>query len=208
MTPRDESFEDTVLALECCRLCASTRLEPYLDLGHMPPADQFRRREDLAKPSIHYPLVVVACCDCGLSQLSCVVAPSILYQHEYPYESSTTAAGRAHFRAFAESVTRRFGFGPNDVVVDIGSNVGVLLGGFRDEGLRVVGVDPAANIASIANANGIKTHSEFFGERVVDRILAEDGSASLITGTNVFAHIHRLDELIQSVDDLLSERGV
>ncbi|HVH51292.1 MAG TPA: hypothetical protein VM690_04040, partial [Gaiellaceae bacterium] len=63
-----------------CRMCGSSALEPYLDLGHMPPADQFLRPDQLAEPTVHYPLVVVLCTACGLSQLSCVVDPRILYQ--------------------------------------------------------------------------------------------------------------------------------
>ncbi len=191
-----------------CRMCGSGDLELYLDLGHTPPADQFRRADQLDQPSVHFPLRVVACMTCGLSQLDYVVRPEILYQDEYPYEASTTRAGRLHFRAFAAHVAKRFGFGERDLAVDIGSNVGELLAGFRKEGMRVAGIDPAANIAAIANERGIPTIADFFGAPSVGKVLDEHGQASVITGTNVIAHVDDLGALMTSVQALLAPGGV
>lgn len=191
-----------------CRMCGSGDLERYLDLGHTPPADQFRRADQLAEPSVHFPLRVVLCMSCGLSQLDYAVRPEILYQDEYPYEASTTRAGRLHFRGFAANVARRFGFGERDLAVDIGSNVGELLDGFRKEGLRVAGIDPAANIAAIAEQRGIPTVADFFGDRSVGTVTRAHGLASVITGTNVFAHVDDLNAFMTSVDALLAPDGV
>ena len=191
-----------------CRTCGSTDLERYLDLGHTPPADQFRRADQLGGPSVHFPLEVYACMRCGLSQLGYVVAPEILYQDEYPYEASTTQAGRHHFRAFAASVARRYGIGSDDLVVDIGSNVGVLLSGFADEGTRVLGIDPAHNIAAIANERGIPTVADFFGPAVASRVVREHGQASVICGTNVFAHVDDLETFMRAVDALMAPQGM
>lgn len=191
-----------------CRMCGAGRLERYLDLGHMPPADQFLRFDQLVEPTIHYPLEVYLCLDCGLSQLGYVVSPEILYQDEYPYEASTTRAGQQHFRAFAASVAGRFGLGEEDLAVDIGSNVGVLLAGFAAEGLRVLGIDPAANIAAIAVERGIPTIADLFTQTVVERVVAEHGRASVVTATNVFAHVDDLDELMLALDVLLTDDGV
>ena len=191
-----------------CRMCGSRDLERYLDLGHMPPADQFRRADQLGEPSVHFPLEVLACMRCGLSQLGYVVAPEILYQDEYPYEASTTRAGQHHFRAFAASVARRFALGERDLVVDIGSNVGVLLSGFAAEGARVIGVDPAANIAAIANARGVPTIASFFGHEAAEEIARGHGHASVICGTNVFAHVDDLDAFMRAVDTLLAPDGI
>ena len=191
-----------------CRMCGSSALEPYLDLGHMPPADQFPRRDQLSGPVVHFPLVVVLCTECGLSQLSCVVDPRILYQDEYPYESSTTHAGRTHFRKFAAAVADRFALREGDLVVDVGSNVGVLLSGFREEGARVVGVDPAENIAAIANGNGINTYAAFFGREVAEKIVSAEGQAKVITATNVFAHVDDLIGFVEAAQILLADTGV
>lgn len=191
-----------------CRTCGSGDLERYLDLGHTPPADQFRRADQLGDPVVQFPLDVYLCASCGLSQLGYVVAPEILYQDEYPYEASTTRAGQHHFRAFAASVARRFGLGPEDLVVDIGSNVGVLLSGFAAEGTRVLGVDPAQNIAAIAVERGVPTMADFFGRDAVARILPDHGQASVICGTNVFAHVDDLAAFMEAIDSLLTPDGI
>jgi hypothetical protein len=95
----------------------------------------------------------------------------------------------------------------NDLVVDIGSNVGVLLQMFREQGTRVLGVDPAANIAEIANNNGIETIAAFFDTEAARRIVASKGQATVITATNVFAHVGDLHDLMRAVSALLAERG-
>lgn len=182
-------------------------LPKFLDLGFTPPADQFRRKDQLREPDVYYPLEVLVCEDCGLAQLSYVVSPEVLYRNDYPYESSTTQTGRRHWAEFAGSVVKRLGLSRNDLTVDIGSNVGVLLGAFRDHGMRVQGVDPAANIVMIARDNGIDTICDFFNEDTARKIVADKGCASVITATNVFAHVDDLDRLMSNVKSLLDERG-
>jgi 2-polyprenyl-3-methyl-5-hydroxy-6-metoxy-1,4-benzoquinol methylase len=191
-----------------CRTCQSLNLYKFLDLGFTPPADQFRRKDQLKEPEEHYPLDVYVCDDCGLVQLGHVVSPEVLYRNDYPYESSTTKTGHRHWSAFAEDAVQRFSLGPDDLVVDIGSNVGVLLGEFKKRGAAVQGVDPAANIVSIALQRGIETHCDFFNQESAQRIVKERGRASVITGTNVFAHIDDLFTLMQDVQTLLKDDGV
>lgn len=191
-----------------CRMCNSTRLFDFLDLGHTPPADQFRRRDQLLQPVTHYPLIVCLCEDCGLVQLRCVVSPEILYRQDYPYEASTTRTGQQHFHEFAAAVAARYALGDADLAVDIGSNVGVLLEGFKACGLRVLGVDPATNIVRIAEKRGIETLDEFFSEDVAAAIAAERGQASVISGSNVFAHIDDLNGFVRAIDILLKDTGV
>jgi SAM-dependent methyltransferase len=191
-----------------CRMCAGKRLAPFLDLGATPPADQFLFEHQLAKPEESFPLKVLMCEDCGLAQLSVVVPPEVLYCNDYPYESSTTAAGRRHWDEFARTMIEGLGLQANDLVVDIGSNVGVLLQMFKNRGMRVIGIDPAANIADIANRNGIETISAFFSREAAQRALDLKGPASLITATNVFAHIDDLHAMLRAVDLLLADEGV
>jgi hypothetical protein len=204
----NEATQSMGRTVASCRMCSSTDLEMYLDLGHTPPADQFRRADQLAHPTTSFPLQVMLCPRCGLSQLGYVVRPEILYQDEYPYEASTTQAGQRHFRGFAASVASRFALTERDLAVDIGSNVGVLLAGFRDEGVRVAGIDPASNIAAIAEARGVPTVADFFGEASVTRVLAAHGPARVVTGTNVFAHVDDLAAFMRAVDALMTDDGV
>lgn len=191
-----------------CRMCKSTRLYPFLDLGHTPPADEFKTKRQLDEPEIYYPLKVVVCDDCGLVQLSYVVRRETLFQKDYPYESSTTSTGKLHWEGFAKRVTSRFRLGAEDLAVDIGSNVGVLLQAFKDCGTRVCGVDPAPNIVEIANRNGIPTICDFFGMDSVRKVADGYGRAAVITGTNVFAHVDDLDAFIYAVKQLLTSSGV
>ena len=191
-----------------CRLCKSQVFSPILDLGFTPPADRFLRETELSAPEIYYPLRLCRCMSCNFAQLDHVVDPKILYQNEYPYEASITRSGHAHWKSFAKNAVSRLKLGSNDLVVDIGSNVGVLLAAFRDEGVRVQGVDPAPNIVKIAQANGIDTICDFIGMNAVDRIVADKGRASLVTGTNVFAHIDDLDALMVALARLLKDDGV
>lgn len=191
-----------------CRMCKSNNLTQFLDLGFMPPADQFRRKEQLYEPIVFYPLEVMMCMDCGLAQLSYVVSPEILYRHDYPYESSMTKTGQRHWAEFARTTTERLKLRADDLVVDIGSNVGVLLEAFRANGTRILGVDPASNIVLIAQKRGIETMNDFFSIDVAHRILKEKGHATVITATNVFAHVDDLDAFIRAADTLLNEHGV
>ncbi|OGN79786.1 MAG: methyltransferase [Chloroflexi bacterium GWC2_49_37] len=191
-----------------CRTCHSENLYKFLDLGFTPPADQFRRKDQMREPEIHYPLEVYMCEDCGLAQLTHVVSPEVLYRNDYPYESSTTKTGKAHWESFAKDVVGKFKLGEKDLVVDIGSNVGVLLEDFHKNGVSVQGVDPAANIVLLAQKRGIDTICDFFNSESVDKILAAKGQASVITGTNVFAHIDDLHTLMTDVKRLLKKKGV
>lgn len=194
--------------MKTCRVCNSSDLAQFLDLGFTPPADRFLRREQLAEPETHYPLTVNLCQCCGFVQLGQVVSPEVLYRQDYPYESSMTRSGQAHWNEFAKTVVTRFGLGANDLVVDIGSNVGVLLSAFRNNGTRILGVDPASNIVRIAERNGVETLNEFFGPAVAEEVRKTKGQASIITGTNVFAHVDDLTGFMRAVDHLLNERGV
>lgn len=196
------------MLVKSCRMCKSHNLFEFLDLGSTPPADQFLRPDQLQEQETYYPLKVLMCEDCGLAQLNYVVPPEILYCNDYPYESSTTRAGRAHWEEFARTTVSMLQLGGEDLVIDVGSNVGVLLEMFAGQGTRVLGVDPAANIAEIAIRRGIETVTGFFNSEVARRIVAEKGRASVITGTNVFAHIDDLDDIMAAVDALLTERGV
>lgn len=190
-----------------CRMCVSKDLQKFLDLGFTPPADHFMRHDQLREPEAYYPLEVCICKNCGLIQLNHVVSPEILFRNDYPYESSTTKTGHQHWASFAQQASKKLSLSKDDLVVDIGSNVGVLLGEFRKCGPRIQGVDPAANIVMIAQKEGIDTICDFFNEEVTEKIIATKGNATVITGTNVFAHIDNLCNLMQCVKKLLVPTG-
>ncbi len=179
-----------------------TILETYIN------RKQVLKREQLEMPEVCYPLKVVRCDQCMLVQLSYVVPPEILYQNEYPYEASMTKTGQSHFDAFANSVTESFNLSKGDLVVDIGSNVGVLLQGFKKRGCSVLGIDPAENIAQIAEKNGIETIPDFFTQKVINKVIKNYGKAKIVTATNVFAHVDDLHAFMKGIDTLLDEDGI
>lgn len=189
-------------------MCESSRLYKFLDLGTTALADRFLSERQFQDNEQRYPLEVVLCEDCGLAQLNGVVSPVTLYCEDYPYESSTTLAGREHWKEFATTIARRLSLTSDDLVIDVGSNVGVLLQMFKAEGARVLGVDPAANIAAIARQNGIETIAAFFNFDAARKIVASHGQATVICATNVFAHIDDLSDLVKAVDLLLTPEGI
>jgi hypothetical protein len=191
-----------------CRACGADRFGLILDLGFTPPADGFLSAAQLDAPEPTFPLRLCRCVECGFLQLDHVVSPELLYQSDYPYESSITQTGLIHWRGMAERIVTRFGLGEKDLAVDIGSNVGVLLRAFQERGLRVQGVDPAPNIVEIAVNGGIDTECAFFGRAVVEKILSSKGKARVVTGTNVFAHVDDLSSLVDAVQALLTDDGV
>ncbi len=191
-----------------CRFCKSRKIEPYLDLGFHPHSDSFLLPKELHEPEIYYPLVVVFCKNCGLSQLSYTVDPKILYQKNYLYESSITRTGVNHYHNFAHTVAKKFKLDQKDLVVDIGSNVGTLLEGFKNDGTKILGIDPAKNIAKIASQRGIKTIPDFFTTKLAYFVRKKYGPASIIVGTNVFAHLYDHDEFMKSLKILLKPEGV
>lgn len=196
------------MILKNCRICHGNRLQHYLNLGFTPPADSFIREQGLQQSETHYPLDVLLCNDCGMSQLGYTVPPDILYQHDYPYESSTTSAGRTHFLNFASSVVKKFGLTSENLAIDIGSNVGVLLDGFKTNGCRVLGIEPSANISATAIGRGIDTINDFISPKLAANLVVSHGNASVVTATNVFAHIDDLDAFVESIDILLNKTGV
>lgn len=191
-----------------CRICLSDKLTKFLDLGFTPPADDFLLPCRLNEPETFYPLDLYICADCSLVQLGYIVPAEILFQKDYPYESSMTNTGVKHFHAFAAETCKELELTSNDLVVDIGSNVGVLLEGFKKYGIKVLGVDPAANISKIAQDRGINTLNDFFNRKAVNKILESEGKAKVITGTNVVAHIDDVHSLIKNAGDLLDQKGV
>lgn len=203
-----EAIEPLSKKATSCRMCHGERLSEYLDLGNHPPSDQFRTKEELDLPEVRYPLRVLLCEECGLSQLSHIVDPRVLYQHDYPYESSTTKTGKRHWDAFARAVIDRLALPEGSLVVDVGSNVGTLLDSFRALGMKVAGVDPAPNMAAKANENGIPTVCDFYGPAAARAVREQHGRAAVIVGTNVFAHIDDLDAVIEANRELLADGGV
>jgi len=189
-------------------MCNESNLELFLDLGFIPKVDRFLSSNELNEPETLYPLMVYLCKDCGLVQLGYIIPATELFNENYAYESSTTKSRRENHYQLAEYVCSEFSIAKDSLVVDIGSNVGVLLECFKNNGMRVLGVDASANIVEIANSNGIETILGFFNQEIVDKILNKNGKASAVTATNVFAHIQNYGSFIIVLKRLLVDKGI
>ncbi len=190
-----------------CRICGSSDLGLYLDLGMMPLANNLAATSSDAKAMRRYPMQVQYCCDCSLSQLTVVIDPCELFSN-YAYRSSISQAYVDHCRMMAHSLRESLGLKPGDLVVDIAGNDGALLAVFKDElDVRVVNVDPAQNLAAIAEAAGVPTISKFWGPETAEQVVAEHGKPMLITATNVFAHVDDVRSFVAAAKDCLSEDG-
>lgn len=191
-----------------CLMCASEKRSLVLDLGAQPHSDSFPTEKQLHTKDARYPLRLVSCTSCGLLQLDYLVDPSILYQQDYLYVSSTTETGRKHYTDLAHTIVERFAFPPGSLAIDIGSNVGVLLSGFKDVGMRVLGIDPAPIVTATAIMSGIDTIVDFFTSDLAETVLKRHGKASTITATNVFAHLHDVDDAVSGMKKVLAKDGV
>lgn len=193
--------------LKKCRICNSEKLKTFLDLGNQPLANTFLPKKNLKKKEPKYPLKVQFCEQCNLCQLSHVVSPENLFKN-YVYFSSGMPQLPKHFQDYAEDILNRFITSNSNLVLEIGSNDGILLKYFKDKGLNILGVDPAENIARVANKKGVKTISDFFGYKLALRIKKDYGKAKVIIGNNVVAHINDHHDLLSAVKHLLSKDGV
>lgn len=190
-----------------CQICGGLDLFKIIDLGHQPLCDSLLTKEQLSQPETTYPLALNMCRGCGLAQLSYVVPGDVVYHRAYPYRSGISAPLATYQRQFAADVVNRLGTPSGSLVVDIGSNDGTLLSGFKKLGMKVVGVEPT-DIANIARAAGVYTKQVFFNDIEADIIRLGFGPASIITATNVFAHMADLGEVMRGIQALLAPDGV
>lgn len=190
-----------------CRVCSQEQLTPVLSFGATPLANAFLSQKQLHEPELYFPLNVFLCEHCGLVQLQDIVSPQLLFS-DYLYASSTSPVFRAHFEAFAQTIATRFHLKASSLVVDIGSNDGILLAPFQKLGVRVCGVDPAKTVAMLARKHGIPTEVAFFSHTYAKKLRTKYGGADVITATNVFAHVDDIADIVKGVKHVLKPKGV
>jgi SAM-dependent methyltransferase len=189
-----------------CRSCGAVLDEIVLDLGEQPLANSYLKPGTEATEQ-RFPLCARLCTTCGLVQVGDFVPPEDIFS-DYAYFSSYSDSWVAHGRRFATAVEERFGLTSDHTVVEIASNDGYLLQHFRDDGVGVLGVEPAANVAEVAVANGIATVVEFFGLQTAEELMAAGHQADLLVANNVFAHVPDLNDFVAGMERILSPVGV
>lgn len=199
--------EETSKEQLVCRICRSTRLRVYLDLGSTPLANSYLEEQHLSAEEFREDLALQICEDCGLSQLTKVVHPDRMFRN-YLYVSSTTETFRNHCADLAKTSIAIAHCQEGDLVLDLASNDGCLLSKFRDLGMRVVGVDPAQNLAAEANKAGIPTLCAYWNTEVAETVVRGFGRPKVIAATNVVAHVDDLHEFVRAVDFSLAPHGI
>ena len=190
-----------------CRLCDATTLERVVHLDPIPPADQYVSQDQLGQRQELFPLDLSYCLSCCHLQLLDVVNPDILFR-DYLYTTSTSPGLVEHFRRYADSIAARFPYPEGSLVVELGSNEGVLLRFFKDKGFSVLGVDPARQIANRATQSGVETLPEFFTLNLATEIRRQRGPAAIVSANNVFAHSDDLIGMAKGVRALLLPESI
>jgi SAM-dependent methyltransferase len=191
-----------------CRSCASADLVPILSLGCTPLANSLLTREQISQPETTYPLELIFCSDCALLQLTETVSPELLFR-DYLYFSSFSETFLDHARTIVERITRSRILDANNRVIEVASNDGYLLQFYKDAGIDVLGIEPARNIARVAEEQRqIPTISEFFGSKLAARLKAEQKQADVIHANNVLAHVSDLNDFVGGLALLLKDEGV
>lgn len=191
-----------------CRYCGTVLTHSLIDLGDQPLANSYLRDrpEDIAAER-RYPLHVKVCGGCFLAQVETAVPADAIFS-DYAYFSSYSASWVAHAERYAKAMIDRFGIGPNSLVVEIASNDGYLLKHFRDRSVPVLGVEPAANVAAVAEQAGIPTEVAFFNRETGRRLAEEGHCADLMAANNVLAHVPDIRDFAAGFPEILTPEGV
>ncbi|MDP2665784.1 MAG: class I SAM-dependent methyltransferase [bacterium] len=190
-----------------CQICGNPKLSLVLSLGHQPVLQEYLTEEKLHEPEVTYPLNLVFCSVCGLSQLDYIIDPKLVFMPHYPYRTGLTQMLVRNFDSLAETMHEAGYYKKGDLVVDIGSNDGTLLQQFKKRGAKVVGIEPT-DVAKIANKNGIPTLQHYFNAGTVKDIRKKYGIPRVITATNVFAHINDTQTLLKNIKALMDAKTV
>lgn len=190
-----------------CRSCERYGLTLIISLGKVPLANSLLSREQLAEPESCYALDLLFCPSCALVQIGESVAPELLFS-EYVYFSSFSETMLAHASDLVRVVIDEQRLSGDSLVVEIASNDGYLLQYYRREGIPVLGIEPAANIARVAEERGIPTRVDFFGDDLACRLVLEGVRADVIHSHNVLAHVPDLNGFVHGVARLIKDDGI
>jgi len=198
----------TTAGLTACRSCGNTNLHQILSLGETPLANALRTADQLTKKEETFPLELVLCPECTLVQITETVSQEKLFR-EYLYRSSFSDTMLRHAADLAAKMIHEQGLGRQSLVVEVASNDGYLLRHYKSAGVRVLGIEPAINIARVAQQEyGIPTIAEFLTEQLARQLRIEDFNADVVHASNVLAHVAELNDFVFSLGQLLRINGV
>src|SRR5688572_5284437 len=200
--------ENSRIVTDSCRSCGNADLAKVLSLGSTPLANSLLRPEQLSQPDETFPLNLVFCSQCALVQIVETVPPEKLFR-EYLYLSSFSETMLKHARALTERLVPARELGSESLVVEIGSNDGYLLQFYQQRGIPVLGIEPATNVARVAEQErGIRSLAEFFGEELAIKLVDQGHRADIVHANNVLAHVADLNGVVRGIARLLNETGL
>lgn len=190
-----------------CRACNGSELRLFLSLGPTPLANSFLKTSEEFASEGTYPLDVYYCKNCSLVQLLDVINPEILFR-DYIYVTGTSDTIAAHNLKYAQTVVELLRIGSKDLVVEVASNDGSLLKCFQPYQVRTLGIEPATNIAKMANDGGVETINHFFNSDTARCVRETHGPAKAVIGNNVLAHVDEAQDFLLGCKSLLAEDGL
>jgi len=190
-----------------CRLCGARLTQTFVDLGMSPLCESYVSADALDEPEIFYPLHVRQCPSCLLVQLAAYVSGEDIFS-DYAYFSSYSDSWVAHAKRFADSIIEKLALTANSLVTEVASNDGYLLQHFDAQGIPVLGVEPAKNVAEVAQSMGIPTVVEFLGLTTGSDVAERYGHADLVVANNVFAHVPDIRDFAAGLRALVKDTGL
>lgn len=190
-----------------CRFCDTELVHTFVDLGMLPLANSYLSAEQLSEMEPFYPLHARVCHNCFLAQVEEFETPERLFS-DYAYLSSYSESWLAHARRYVEEMTERLALDANSLVIEIASNDGYLLQYFVARGVPVLGIEPAANAARLAEEKRVPTLGRFFGRETARELAGSGKKADLLLGNNVLAHVPQLNDFVAGLGMLLKADGV
>ena len=190
-----------------CRFCSNLLKHTFVDLGMSPLSNAYLRLDTINKAEKFYPLHAYVCDQCFLVQLEEFETPDHIFS-DYAYFSSYSETWLHHAENYTELMTQRFGFNANSQVIEIASNDGYLLQYFQKQNIPVLGIEPAANVAKVAEEKGIPSLVKFFGVSTAQELVAQGKQADLLLGNNVLAHVPDLNDFVAGMKIVLKPDGI
>ena len=187
-----------------CRICNS-KLEKILYLGKQPPANSLGK--SIYSKIQKYELTLTRCISCHTLQLNNTINPKYLFT-DYVWVTGTSSAARKHTKNFYKQTVKRINKNNKRYILEVASNDGTFLQEYKKNNHKVLGIDPAKNIAKIANKQGIKTIAEFFSLQSSKKIKLRYGSPDLIFARNVIPHVENINEVIESIFNIMDEKSL
>jgi SAM-dependent methyltransferase len=198
---------DKIRTLASCRFCGTKLEHTFVDLGMSPLCESYVSADRLNQMEPFYPLNVYVCHSCFLVQLEEYVKPEEIFS-EYAYFSSYSNSWLEHAKNYTDMIVKRLNLDDRSRVIELASNDGYLLQYFVKKGIPALGVEPAANIAAVAEKKGIRTVVKFFGRKTADELVREYGKADLVIGNNVLAQVPDLNDFVEGMKIVLKSGGV